>query len=200
MYYTAFLTGLGTSAGLIIAIGAQNAYLLTQSVRKNHHITIALICAIFDVFFISVGVAGVGTFLNGSPILMNIAAWGGALFLFTYGFISFRSAFRSNSLNVLNKADDSLKKVVVTTLAVTLLNPHVYIDTIVLMGGISAQFQDNGRLYYAAGACVASCLWFYVLAFAGSKLQAVFRRPFTWKMLDGAVGLIMWSVGISLII
>lgn len=200
MYYTAFLTGMGTSAGLIIAIGAQNAYLLTQSVRKNHHITIALICAIFDVLLISVGVAGVGTFLNGNQLLMNIAAWGGALFLFSYGFMSFRSLFKSNSLNVLNKSDDSLKKVVLTTLAVTLLNPHVYIDTIVLMGGISAQFQDNARLYYAIGACASSIIWFYLLATAGAKLQGFFKKPLTWKMLDGAMGVIMWSVGLSLII
>jgi len=200
MYYTAFLTGMGTSAGLIIAIGAQNAYLLTQSVRKNHHITIALICAILDVLLISVGVAGVGTFLNGSPLLMNIAAWGGALFLFTYGFMSFRSAFRTNSLNVLNKTDDSLKKVVITTLAVTLLNPHVYIDTIVLMGSVASQFQQDSRLLFTIGACLSSIIWFYILAFAGSRLQHLFQRPLVWKLLDGTVGAIMWTVGISLVI
>ncbi|ADD67802.1 Lysine exporter protein (LYSE/YGGA) [Denitrovibrio acetiphilus DSM 12809] len=200
MYHTAFLTGMGTSAGLIIAIGAQNAYLLTQSVRRNHYVTIAVICAIFDVLFISVGVAGVGTFLNGSPLLMKIAAWGGASFLFFYGLMSFRSAFRKNTMNLLEQTDDSLKKVIVTTLAVTVLNPHVYIDTIVLMGGISAQFESYNRLMFAIGACLSSVIWFYLLAVAGTKLQGIFRKPVTWKLLDGSVGTVMWLIGLSLII
>ncbi len=107
---TAFMTGMVTSAGLIIAIGAQNAYLLTQSVRRNHHITIAMICAFFDVLLITVGVAGVGAFLSSSPVLTKVAAWGGASFLFVYGFLALKSAFSDNALNTMNKADDSLKK------------------------------------------------------------------------------------------
>lgn len=200
MYHTAFLTGMGTSAGLIIAIGAQNAYLLTQSVRRNHHLTIALLCAFFDVVLISMGVAGVGTFLNGSPLLMKIAAWGGASFLFFYGLMSFRSMLSKNSMDLLEKSDDSMKKVVVTTLAVTLLNPHVYIDTVILMGGISAQYESFNRLMFGVGACLASVLWFYLLAFAGTRLRSFFSRPITWKFLDGAVGTIMWVIGFSLII
>lgn len=200
MYHTAFLTGMGTSAGLIMAIGAQNAYLLTQSVRKNHHLTIALICAILDVLLISVGVAGVGTFLNGNPALMKLAAWGGAAFLFAYGTFSFRSAFRTNSMNLLEASDDSLKKIIISTLAVTLLNPHAYLDTVVLLGSISSQYHELNRVLFAAGACIASVIWFYSLAFTGTKLQRIFRKPVTWKVLDGAVGTIMWTIGLSLVL
>jgi len=197
---TAFLTGMGTSAGLIIAIGAQNAYLLTQSVRRNHYLIIALICAFFDVLLISVGVAGVGAFLSSSTLLTNIAAWGGALFLFVYGGLSLRSAFSDNALNVMNKADDSLKKVILTTLAVTLLNPHVYIDTVILMGGISAQFEASNRFMFAVGASISSVLWFYILAMAGVRLAPIFSRPLTWRLLDVFVCTVMWGVGISLVI
>jgi len=196
----AYMTGLGTTAGLIVAIGAQNAYLLTQSVRKNHHIMIALICTLFDILFISVGVAGVGAYFAQSPQLMNIAAWGGAAFLFAYGFMSLRSAFKSNALELNNKADDSLKKVVLTTLAVTVLNPHVYVDTVVLIGGISAQFDAKSRLSFALGACTASVLWFYLLTFAGVRLAPFFARPLTWRILDLAMCAVMWSVAVSLII
>ena len=197
---TAFWTGMGTSAGLIIAIGAQNAYLLTQSVRKNHHITIALICMFFDVLLITVGVAGVGAFLSSSPVLMKVAAWGGASFLFVYGLLSLKSAFSDNALKMMNKSDDSLKKVVLTTLAVTVLNPHVYIDTVVLMGGISAQFEDTNRMMFGIGACLASVLWFYILAVAGVKLAPIFSKPITWRMLDVSVGTIMWAVAITLVV
>ena len=196
----AFLTGLGTTAGLIVAIGAQNAYLLTQSVRKNHHIKIAIICTFFDMLFISVGVAGVGAYFAQNPLLMKVAAWGGAVFLFVYGGMSLRSAFRSNVLSVGDRGEDSLKKVVLTTLAVTLLNPHVYVDTVILIGGISAQFDADSRLSFALGACTASALWFYLLTFAGSRLAPFFERPLTWRILDLAVCAVMWSVGISLII
>lgn len=197
---TAYLTGLGTTAGLIIAIGAQNAYLLTQSVRKNHHVVIALMCTLFDILFISVGVAGVGAFFAQNELLMNIAAYGGALFLFVYGFFSLRSAYTGKSLDIAAKGDDSLKKVVLTTLAVTVLNPHVYIDTVVLLGGISSQFAPESRLMFALGACTASALWFYLLTFAGVRLAPLFSRPVTWRVLDLAICAVMWSVGISLVI
>jgi len=197
---TAFMTGMVTSAGLIIAIGAQNAYLLTQSVRRNHHITIAIICAFFDVLLITVGVAGVGAFLASSPVLMKVAAWGGASFLFVYGFLALKSAFSDNALTIMNKTDDSLKKVVFTTLAVTLLNPHVYIDTVVLMGGISAQFEEGNRMMFGIGAALSSVIWFAILAFAGVKLAPIFSKPFTWRMLDVSVGTVMWAVAATLII
>lgn len=197
---TAFLTGMGTSAGLIMAIGAQNTYILTQSVRKNHHVTIGILCALFEVILISAGVAGVGSFLSASPLFTKIAAWAGAGFLFVYGCFSLRSAFRKSSMNLLDKPGDSLKKVVLTTIAVTLLNPHVYIDTVLLMGGIASQFESSSRLMFGIGACTASLIWFYLLTFAGLRLAPLFSRPLTWKLLDVSVCVIMWSIGISLIV
>jgi L-lysine exporter family protein LysE/ArgO len=196
----AFITGMGTSAGLIIAIGAQNAYLLTQSVRGNHYMVIAALCMFFDVLLISVGVAGVGAYVSTSPLLLKIAAYGGAAFLFAYGAMSLKSAFKSNTMTLAETTDDSLKKVVFTTLAVTLLNPHVYLDTIVLMGGISAQYQDSSRIMFGAGACLASILWFYILAVAGVKLATIFSKPFTWRVLDITMCTVMWTIAASLVI
>jgi len=196
---TAFLSGFGTGAGLIMAIGAQNAYVLTQGVRKNHHLTVAIICAIFDVSLIMIGVTGVGSFLSGSETLTSVAAWGGALFLFWYGFNSLKSALRSNSLSLLETKDETLKKVVLTTLAVTVLNPHVYIDTVLLVGSISTKFGEDS-LIFGAGASTASVAWFFSLVFAGTLLSKYFAKPITWRILDFTVCLIMWGVGASLII
>jgi L-lysine exporter family protein LysE/ArgO len=135
-----------------------------------------------------------------SPLMTKIAAWGGAAFLFTSGLMCLRSAIAGNKMNLSDKPADSVKKVVITSLAVTLLNPHVYIDTILLMGGISAQFEPDARVYYALGAVCASILWFYLLSFAGVKLAPLFSRKSTWRVLDAGMCSIMWAVGLSLII
>lgn len=198
--YAAFLTGLGTMAGLIIAIGAQNAYLLTQSIRKNHHIKIAVICVIIDVILVSAAVAGIGSVIAGDPLLKKIAAWGGASFLFIYGLLSLRAAFSGRAMKLSDSADTSLKKVVLTTLAVTFLNPHVYIDTFIFIGGVSSQFASQNRLYFAMGACLASMTWFALLTFAGVRLASVFERQITWRMLDVVLCIVMWGVGLTLVI
>jgi L-lysine exporter family protein LysE/ArgO len=196
---TAFFSGFGTGAGLIIAIGAQNAYLLTLGVRKNHHIAAALICAFFDVLLIMIGVTGVGAALASSETLSLYAAWGGAVFLFWYGLSSLKSAFNSNIMEVMDKKNDTLKKVVLTTMAVTLLNPHVYIDTVLLVGSISTKFGSD-RIVFGIGACLASVSWFAVLTFLGTALSKYFARPMTWRVLDFSVCMIMWGVGASLVI
>lgn len=197
---TAFVSGFSTGAGLIVAIGAQNAFVLTQSVKRNHHFKVALVCAIFDVLFIMTGVAGVGTFVASNPTLMKIATWGGAAFLFWYGFLSLRSAFSARRMELNEKTDSSVKKTLLATLAVTVLNPHVYLDTVLLVGSISAGFIGSGRYVFGLGASTASIVWFFALVLFGSALARVFARPIVWRILDGLVCCTMWGVATSLII
>ena len=195
----AFLKGFGTSAGLIIAIGAQNAYVLSQGVRRNHHIPIALICSFFDALLITIGILGVGTAIASNPMLTKIAGWGGAAFLFWYGFGSFKSAFKGGALQTNGQENATLKKAVLTTLAVTLLNPHVYIDTIVLMGSISGQFSVPERPWFGFGAALASFSWFMLLSLGGKALAPFFKKEKAWRILDSTIGATMWVIALSLI-
>ncbi len=194
-----FLKGMGIGGGLIIAIGAQNAFVLSQGVRKNHHILIPLICAACDAILVALGVAGVGTFIASSKVLSQVAGVGGALFLFCYGIGSFRSAFKGQGLSADHKGGTSLKAAVLTTLAVTLLNPHVYIDTILLIGSIAGQFQAPGHLFFGAGAATASFIWFFSLSLGSSLLAPIFKKELSWRILDSLVGVVMWAVAISVL-
>lgn len=196
----AFLKGFGTSAGLIIAIGAQNAFVLSQGVRRDHHLVIPLICSFFDALLITVGILGVGTAVASNPALTKAAAWGGAAFLFWYGTGSFRSAIKGGSLETEGNGSTPLKKAVLTTLAVTLLNPHVYLDTLVLMGSISGQIPLSQRPWFGVGAALASFVWFFVLSLGGNLLAPLFKKQAAWRILDTFVGIIMWSIALSLLV
>ena len=195
-----FLKGFATGGGLIIAIGAQNAFVLSQGVKRNHTIFIPLICALCDALLIAIGVAGVGTLIAANSYLSFFAGIGGALFLFFYGLGAFKSAFKSESLTTGDAFfETSLKKAVSTTLAVTLLNPHVYIDTIILLGSIAGQFQGHGPVYFGAGAILASFIWFFSLSLGGKLLSPLFARPVAWRILDTLVGIIMWAIALSIV-
>lgn len=194
-----FLKGFGTGGGLIIAIGAQNAFVLSQGVRKNHYIIIPLICAVCDAILICFGVTGMGTLIASSKSLSLIAGIGGAGFLFIYGIGSFRSAFKGGSLSTGQKADSSLKAAVFTTLAVTLFNPHVYLDTIILLGSISSQFEQPGNIYFGTGAVMASFIWFFSLSLGGKMLAPFFTNESAWRILDTLVGIVMWVIAISIL-
>jgi L-lysine exporter family protein LysE/ArgO len=195
----AFLKGFGTSAGLIIAIGAQNAFVLSQGVRRDHHLVVPLICSFFDALFITVGILGVGTAVAANPTLTLAAAWGGAAFLFWYGTGSFRSAIKGGHLETNEGEATSLKKAVLTTLAVTLLNPHFYLDTLVLMGSISGQIPLTERPWFGVGAAMASFVWFFLLSIAGKLLAPLFKKQIAWRILDTLVGVTMWSIALSLL-
>ena len=166
----AFLKGFGAGSGLIIAIGAQNAFVLSQGIKKNHYIVIPLICAVCDALLITLGVTGMGLFLASTRTLSLMAGMGGAVFLFLYGLRSFKSALAGGSLSSDEKARTSLKAAILTTLAVTLLNPHVYLDTVVLLGSLSSQFHPPAHLYFGAGAVMASFSWFFALGVGGRLL------------------------------
>lgn len=193
-----FLQGMGTGAGLIVAIGAQNAFVLSQGVRKQHIWVVALICSLCDAFFIFVGAAGIGTMVAQNATLRDLAGWGGALFLIYYGYCSLRSAIAGNRLEAASDVHRSRWAVIMATFAVTLLNPHMYLDTVVLLGGISGQFGTEGRYVFAAGACLASFLWFYSLSLGGVLLAPILNRKTAWRILDGLVCLTMWTIAFQI--
>jgi len=196
---TPFVSGFGMGGGLIVAIGAQNAFILTQGVRRNHHLAVALLCTMCDALLITLGVTGVGTMVASNPTLGLIAAWGGAVFLGWYGFSALKSAVRGGSMDSNEESGKGLRHTLMLTLAVTLLNPHVYLDTIVLMGSVSGQFDAPDRYIFGAGAATASLCWFLALSLGGQLLAPLFKRPITWRILDSLVCLTMWTIAASLI-
>lgn len=194
-----FIQGFGIGGGLIVAVGAQNAFVLSQGVRRNHHLIIALICIICDAVFISAGVAGFGQAVSNNPTLLQWVTWGGAGFLLFYGLGSLRSALRGGRLDTRDGAVGSLRAAIITTLAVTLLNPHFYLDTVVLLGGVSSQFHGESRLYFWTGAVSASTLWFISLSLGGQLLAPLFQKQVSWRILDSLVCATMWTIAVSLI-
>ena len=194
-----FVQGAGIGAGLIIAIGAQNAFVLSQGVRGRYPVLIPLICWACDIVLILAGVAGLGALIATNPRWMRFAAWGGALFLSAYGLRSLRAAIAGGRLEGDDAAVPSLRAAVLTTLAVTLLNPHVYIDTVLLLGSLSGQQAGDARYHFAAGAIFASFAWFFSLSLGARLLAPCFRRPVAWRILDGAVCLTMWFIAASLV-
>ncbi len=195
----AFFQGLGLGGGLIIAIGAQNAFVLSQGVRRNYPLQTAVVCSLCDAILMFIGISGVGTLVAANPQLARIATWGGAAFLFWYGSRSFRSALQGGSLEAQAEQSFSRRKLLLTTLALTLLNPHVYLDTIVLVGSISGQLATSERYLFGAGAISASTLWFFSLSFGAGLLAPLFRKPVAWRFLDGFVCLTMWTIAASLL-
>jgi L-lysine exporter family protein LysE/ArgO len=199
MMIAPFIQGFGAGGGLIVAIGAQNAFVLSQGVRGNHHVIIAFICILCDAIFITAGVVGIGGSVSANPALAQWVAWGGAGFLFVYGCGSLRSAVKGGSLETNGRTVLSLSAAILTTLAVTLLNPHFYLDTVILLGSISSRFHGENRLLFWAGAVSASTLWFICLSFGGQLLAPIFRKQISWRILDTLVWATMWIIAASLI-
>lgn len=196
---TPFIQGFGMGGGLIVAIGAQNAFVLTQGVRRNHHLAVAALCIVCDGLLIALGVTGVGSMVASSPTLAKIAAWSGAAFLSWYGFNAFLSALKGGSMATEEESSKTLRHTLILTLAVTLLNPHVYLDTVVLMGSISGQFMTPERYVFGMGAFMASTLWFMSLSLGGQMLAPLFKKDITWRILDSVVCLTMWTIAATLV-
>ncbi|MEO3998654.1 LysE/ArgO family amino acid transporter [Mesorhizobium sp. CAU 1732] len=196
---TPLLSGFLLGLSLIIAIGAQNAFILRQGLLRQHVFVLCLICAMSDALLIVAGVAGLGTLISQSPTLITVVTVGGAAFLFTYAVIAFRRALRPQAMHAASKGKGDLRSAIAACLAFTFLNPHVYLDTVVLLGSLSAQFEGHARIAYGAGAVVASFVWFFGLGYGARLLQPVFARPAAWRMLDVAIGLVMAAIGVSLL-
>lgn len=195
------LQGFGFGLGLILAIGAQNAFVLRQGLKREYVFTVVAICALGDAFFITLGAAGVGTLVASTPWLQFGAVWFGSIFLIVYGALAFRNAVRAanHDLEAGNRPVASLKAVVAATLAFTVLNPHVYLDTVIVLGSIAGQYPGTQRVAFAVGAVTASLVFFIVLGYGARAIAPLFDRPLAWRLLDASVGVVMWTVATSLL-
>lgn len=196
---TAVLKGFGMGAGLIVAIGAQNAFVLSSALRNQHVFIVAALCILIDTILIVAGVWGLGSLIQQFPALLKVATWGGALFLLVYGFLAFRRAVHPSQLNANSRTAPSVQAAVLTTLALSLLNPHVYLDTVILLGSIGGQLPKPQSAWFALGAALASLSWFSLLAWGGKRLVPWFASPYSWRVLDIVVGVTMWGIALSLI-
>lgn len=199
METAAFLKGMGLGGGLIVAIGSQNAYLLRQALKREFVLTCVAICILCDVVLIAAGVAGMGQIITEAPALLFWLKMAGVVFLGWYGLRAARSAMRPDAM-VLGEAESApdRRAVIFTMLAFSLLNPHVYLDTVILLGSIGGQQPGNGKFYFAWGAIMASVAWFFSLGMGARYLTPVFARPMAWRILDGCIAVIMWSIALSL--
>ncbi|WP_195909398.1 LysE/ArgO family amino acid transporter [Rhizobium tubonense] len=197
--FSAAVSGFFLGASLIIAIGAQNAFILRQGLLRSHVFIVCLICALSDAVLIAAGVAGLGTIVSQSPRLIAVVTIGGAVFLGSYAFLAFRRAMQPHALQADAKSGMTLKAAVATCLAFTFLNPHVYLDTVLLLGSLSAAYQGMARLAYGAGAALASFIWFFGLGYGARLLQPVFARPAAWRVLDVIIGIVMSLLALSLL-
>jgi len=201
MFSSAYLAGLGAGAGLIIAIGAQNAFVLRQGLQRLHIGPVVLVCILADVSLILLGVAGMGLVVREHPGLLQWLRYAGAAFLTAYGVLALWRAWRGES--GLKPADDgagSLGRVLLACLGFTLLNPHVYLDTVVLLGSLSTHYDGGGRWAFAGGASTASVLWFLSLGYGARVLLPVFRSQVAWRVFDVAVAAFMLTLATLLLV
>lgn len=194
-----FFTGAFLGAGLIIAIGAQNAFVLSLGLKRLHAIKAGLVCALADALLIIAGVAGLGSLIAANSLATTIAALGGAAFLIAYAIFALRRALKPAILEAQETKRTPWPTILAQTLAVTFLNPHVYLDTVVLLGSISAQYSDETRPIFAAGAVSASFVWFMALATGATLLAPYLARPNTWRIIDGLTATVMLVIAWQLI-
>ncbi|MEO3758951.1 L-lysine exporter [Mycobacterium sp. B14F4] len=183
---------------LIAAIGAQNAFVLRQGIRGEHVLAVAAVCTISDVVLIAAGIAGFGVLIAAHPGAVAVAKFGGAAFLVGYGMLAARRAWRPSALTPSEKAPARLLEVLVTCLALTWLNPHVYLDTVVLLGALANEHRDQ-RWLFGIGAVTASAVWFFSLGLGARRLAGLFATPMTWRILDGLIAVTMVTLGVSLV-
>ncbi|KPA22091.1 Arginine exporter protein ArgO [Shimia sp. SK013] len=190
--------GFALGFSLIMAIGAQNAFVLRQGLRGQYVLPLVLTCAISDAILITAGVAGFGGLIAANPWALDIVRWGGAAFLFVYGAMNFRAAFQGgDQLDDKGGTAGSLGAALLTCLTLTWANPHVYLDTVVLLGGLSAQYTPSWA--FGLGAVVSSFVFFFMLGFGARLLRPVFTSATAWQVLDVVVGVTMWVIALSLI-
>lgn len=196
-----FLTGMMMSLSLIVAIGAQNAFVLRQGLRGEHLFPVCLTCAVSDALLITLGVTSFAKIATLLPWLDPAMRYGGAAFLFAYGAKSLHSALSSTGALTADRSPGAraLWRTLLACAAITFLNPHVYLDTVVLLGSVSTRFPD-AKLIFAAGAVAASFLFFFTLGYGATRLRPLFERPSSWRVLEGAMALVMWGIAFRLVV
>ncbi|MCO1576088.1 LysE/ArgO family amino acid transporter [Crossiella sp. SN42] len=196
-YLTPLAAGLGTGLSLIIAIGSQNAFVLRQGLRREHVLPVVGICAVSDAVLIVAGISGIGGLLTLWPAALTVVGWAGAIFLIGYGLLAARRALRPAALHAGGAGGGSLRAAVLTCLALTWLNPHVYLDTVLLLGSVGNGY-GQARWFFAAGAVAGSLLWFGALGFGARSLSGVFARPVAWRVLDSLIAVTMLALGVTM--
>ncbi|MCC3292242.1 LysE/ArgO family amino acid transporter [Arthrobacter sp. zg-Y1110] len=191
-------TGMVTGLGLIVAIGAQNAFVLRQGLRREHIGAVVALCIISDALLIFGGTAGIGALVSRFPAVLEILRWAGAAYLTWWGIRSLISAARPSVLEA--QAPRAKGNVILTTLALTFLNPHVYLDTVVLLGSLANQYGSDTRWIFAAGAVVGSLIWFTALGYGARSLSTVLNRPRTWQIVDLLIGVVMLVLAVRLVL
>ena len=197
---SAFAAGLALGLSLILAIGAQNAFVLRQGLRGDHVLAVVLTCALSDAVLITAGVSGFAALAEAAPWVAPLLRWGGAAFLLVYGAKAALAAWRGGAaLRAAEEGTAGLRRAVLTCLALTWLNPHVYLDTLVLLGSIASRFE--GRVWaFGSGAVAASFLFFFALGYGARLLRPVFAKPTAWRLLDAGIALVMWGIAAGLVL
>jgi L-lysine exporter family protein LysE/ArgO len=195
----AIVSGLFTGLSLIVAIGAQNAFVLRQGLVGRFVLPVALLSAFLDVCLILLGVAGLGALLESLPVLLSLVRWLGAGYLVWFGVSSLRRANSGASMDVSGQGSASLSGALVLTATFSLLNPHVYLDTVVFLGAVASQFGE-ARWWFALGASLASIVWFLSLAYGAKSLSRFVTKPTFWKVLDRVIAVVMFALAISLVL
>ncbi len=195
----ALLEGFFASMGLIMAIGAQNAFVISQGVSGKHNFPIAMTSAAADAVLLTLGIFGVGALIQQHEIAHLTIKWAGIVFLSWYGWQALQSAIKTRSMETMAARQMTLVRVLMTALALSFLNPHAYLDMFVLLGGISSKFSDFDKQFFLAGALSASFVWFFSLSFGAKKLAPVFQTTRAWRVLDSLVALMMWGLALSLL-
>lgn len=190
--------GFFTGLSLIVAIGAQNAFVLQQGLRREHVLVVVLICGLTDALLEVLGVAGIGFVVEQAPLLLEVLRWGGVAFLTWYAIGAIRRALKPQVLVAGEGSTTSLKQVVLSCLAITYLNPHVYLDTMVLMGSIGNAQGDPDRWWFVLGGALGSIIWFAVLGYGARALSRFFATPRSWQILDWVIAVIMLSIAARL--
>ena len=193
------IEGFLLGASLIVAIGAQNAFVLRQGLARRLVFPIATFCFLSDAVLIAAGVGGLGSLVQAMPRLLFVVTLAGAAFLAVYGAMAIRRAFQNIGLSSVGAAEMKLGPALATVAALTFLNPHVYLDTVVLLGSLSARHAGGARLAFGLGAMAASGVWFYALGYGARLLAPLFARPVAWQALDIVIGLVMFSISASLL-
>ena len=194
-----FGAGLGLGFSLIIAIGAQNAFVLRQGIRLEHVLIVVVICALSDAVLILVGITGIGAVIEQFPLAIVVIRYAGAAFLVVYGILAARRAFKTKALEASpDAAPRGALSVALTALALTWLNPHVYLDTVLLLGSVANASGESLRWVFGAGAVTASLVWFTGLGFGARALRPLFAKPVAWRVLDAAVAVTMIGIGATL--
>ncbi|MCU1517776.1 MAG: amino acid transporter [Pseudarthrobacter sp.] len=191
--------GFGTGLALIVAIGSQNAFVLRQGIRGEHVAAVVLVCSVSDALLIAAGIAGIGALIEASPVVVDVARYAGAAFLLGYGAMAARRAVRPGALTASGRQHVlGAGAAVSTALALTWLNPHVYLDTVLLLGSVANQQSQDLQWWFGAGAIAASVSWFSALGFGARILRPFFARPASWRLLDGMIAVVMLALAVRL--